>query len=131
MKNTAPTRILLAIASPSLLRVIEHLLRELPGLEVAQASNAAAAARAAARLAPDVIVTSGCLLGRDGRESAAELRRLNPTAKLVFITEGDEWWLEVARRGWADASLDEEDLVRGLLPIVHTLAAGTRPVAVE
>ncbi len=122
MTTPAPVRILLAVASPSLVRVIEHLLRDVPGVEIAISPNAAAVLADTARLTPDVIVTSVRFF--DHRcVSAAELRRLSPTSKLILITAGPEWWIENGRRpGPADAALDEEDLVRGLVPIVHALA---------
>jgi DNA-binding NarL/FixJ family response regulator len=120
MTALAPTRILLAVGSPGLLRVIEHLLRELPGVEITTSQSAAAVLADAFGTAPDVIVTSARLLGSPG-PSVAELRRLCPRSKLVFITDGLDW-VEDAREASADASLEEEDLVTSLVPIVHALA---------
>jgi DNA-binding NarL/FixJ family response regulator len=117
------TRILLAIASPELGRVVEHLLRELPGMEVVgRAATAHDLGRDAARLAPDVIVTSVRLLRRQGELAA--LRRFVPGSKVIVITCDGEICERDTRA--ADASLEEEDLVRGLLPILHTLAPAER-----
>jgi DNA-binding NarL/FixJ family response regulator len=101
---------------------MEHLLREIPGIELACSTSAASVPADAARLLPDVIVTSTRMLGGNGLRNAADLRRFSPGSRVVFVTPGQEWEDEGAR-GWADASLEEEDLVRGLLPIVHILAA--------
>ena len=63
--------VLLALASPSLARVIEHLLRDETGFELRTCRDAAAAVSDAALLLPDVIVTSARLLGRDGQGASA------------------------------------------------------------
>jgi hypothetical protein len=121
----APTRVLLAIASPALLRVIEHLLHELPGLETTRAMSPASVLPDAIRLAPDVIVLCHRTLGKDRPAGAALLRHASPASKLVFITDDCGWWPEVdaGRPEAADASLEEEELVSGLLPIVNILVA--------
>lgn len=117
------TRILLAITSPKMGRVIEHLLRELPGMEVVdRPTSAAALCRDAVRLAPDVIVTSVRLLHRQG--GLDELRRFAPQSKVIVITCDEDFGVRDTRA--ADASLEEEDLVRGFLPILHTLAPAER-----
>lgn len=80
--------------------------------------------RDAARLAPDVIVTSARLLGRQGGLQA--LRQFSPGSKLVVITCDADGGSD-GERGVADASLEEEDLVRDLLPILHAfIPAETR-----
>jgi len=117
-------RILVALASPALLRVVEHLLRERSDIRIVGHSTSARALRGdAARLAPDLIVASTRLLGRELERRAAELKHASPVSKVLVITS-DEWRGREDRRGAADASLDQEDLVRSLLPIVHTLVAG-------
>jgi len=118
------TRLLLAFASPELGRVVEHLLRELPGIEiVGRATTALELGRDAAVLAPDLIVTSVHLLRRQGE--LRDLRRFAPAAsKLIVITCDGEMCERDTRV--ADASLEEEDLVRSLLPILHTLAPAER-----
>jgi hypothetical protein len=122
------TRVLLAISSPDLVRVVEHLLADLPELEIVDRSTSILSlCRDAARLAPDVIVTSARLLGR--APGIADLRRFAPGSKLVVITHDTEWRPSEPRAGSADASLDEEDLVRGLLPILHTLSAAVSSAA--
>jgi DNA-binding NarL/FixJ family response regulator len=118
------TRILLALTSPGMLRVVEHLLEELPDMRIVDRSATAAALPAdAARWAPDVIVASTRFLGRELDRQAAQVRGSSPRSKLLLITSDGEWRLTSAHRSAADASLDEEDLVLGLLPLVHTLAA--------
>jgi DNA-binding NarL/FixJ family response regulator len=118
------TRILIAVASPALLKVVEHLLGELPGTRIVDTATSPQALQwEAARLAPDLIVTSTRRLGRETLRGAAELKGASPGSKLIVITSDGEWSADDPR-GAADASLGEEDLVRGLLPIVHTLVAG-------
>jgi DNA-binding NarL/FixJ family response regulator len=117
------TRVLLALASPEMNRVIDHLLIELPGVEiVGRSATAIDLGREAARLAPDVIVTSVRLLRRQGE--LRDLRRFAPASKLIVIT-CDGGMCDRDMRA-ADASLEEEDLVRSLLPILYTLAPAER-----
>ena len=75
---------------------------------------------AAARLCPDLIVTSAQLLGDE------DVRRFSPGAKLIVITGDRDAAADDDCASGVDARLDEEDLVRGLRPIVHTLAAHAR-----
>src|SRR3712207_626421 len=105
-------RVLLALASPALLRVAEHLLRDLPAVDIVDRSTSAEALRRdAARLAPDLIVMSTQLLGREVEQGAAALKDASPGTKLVIITSDDEWRPAGDHRRGADAALDEEDLV--------------------
>jgi hypothetical protein len=108
-------RLLLALGSPELARVVEHLVREVPAMEIVdRSSSIPALQRDAARLAPDVIVTSARLVGRG--HGLQELRQFSPASKLVVITCDAECERDTRA---ADASLQEEDLVRQLLPILH------------
>jgi len=107
-------RLLLALGSPELARVVEHLVRELPVLEIVdRSSSIPALQRDAARLSPDVIVTSARLVRRGGLR---ELRQFSPASKLVVITCDADCERDTRA---ADASLEEEDVVRELLPILH------------
>jgi len=109
-------RLLLALSSPELARVVEHLVRELPAMEIVdRSSSVPALQRDAARLAPDVIVTSARLIGRRGGLQA--LKQFAPASKLIVITcDADCGERDT---GAADASVEEEDIVRELLPILH------------
>jgi DNA-binding NarL/FixJ family response regulator len=121
-------RVLLGIPSPALARVVEHLVREHPGMEIVDRSDTAAALfRDAARTSPHLIVTSERFLGEAG-SGLVDLKRRLPGAKLIVITGDDRWWSEEAAAGEpvADAAVEEEDLVRSLMPLIHTLAAGAR-----
>lgn len=88
-------------------------------------------ARDAFRLAPDVIVTTTRMMKRGGFVSPSQIRWLSPGSKLIVITADREWWQETDVPGLADASFDEEDVVRCLPPIVGILAAGTSTVAAD
>jgi DNA-binding NarL/FixJ family response regulator len=130
--STTSTHVLLAVDSPGLLRVLEHLLRDLPDVEVSRAPGETALDRGPALPAPDVIVTSARMMGRGRALSTAALRRACPRSRLIVITADREWWRDEVGLGAADASFDEEDVVRCLLPIVQILAAGALfPVAAD
>lgn len=122
-------RVLLGIPSPALARVVEHLVREHPGMEIVDRSDTAdALLRDAARTSPHLIVTSERFLDEAPERGLARLKRLQPGAKLIVITCDDRWWNEEAASGppVADAAVEEEDLVRSLMPLIHTLAADAR-----
>jgi DNA-binding NarL/FixJ family response regulator len=127
--SAAATRIFLAVESPSLRRVIEHLLRDLPDMELARTTEMDVLAGLVP--GPDVIVVSARMMGRGNALSAAALRRACPHARIIVITADREWWWDEVAQGTADASFDEEDVVRCLAPIVQILAAGTFPVAAD
>jgi hypothetical protein len=124
-------KILLALASPSLVRVAQHLLHEIPAVELRVCPSGLAVVGEAARLLPDVLVVSARFLGRERFDGVAALRGVAPAAKLVVITSDEEPWLEHdGRLQGIDASLEEEDLVRALLPIVHILSGQELPTPV-
>jgi DNA-binding NarL/FixJ family response regulator len=120
---TATVRVLLAVESPGLLRVLEHLLHDVPGVTITRAGTGLPLPGGAGTVAPDVIVASARMMGKGSSFSAADLRRACPGARLIVITADHEWWRDEVRLATADASFDEEDVVRCLVPIV--LAAGT------
>src|SRR5260370_35987893 len=128
MRESLSARILLAVDSSGLLRVLEHLLQDLPRIEIHRSTNMA---RDAVRLAPDVIVTTTRMMERGGAPPPAELRRLSPGSKVILITTDREWWQEKEAPGLADASFDEEDVVRCLPPIVHILVTGAPTAAAD
>jgi hypothetical protein len=121
---TATARVLLAVESPGLLRVLEHLLRDIPDVMITRGTGLP---RPGDDAAPDVIVASARMMGKGSSFSAADLRRACPGARLIVITADREWWRDEVGLGTADASFDEEDVVRCLVPIVQILRAGTFP----
>jgi hypothetical protein len=124
-------KVLLALASPSLVRVAQHLLDETPEIEIRVCPNGVTVVSDAARLLPDILVVSARFLGKGRLDGVAALRGVSPASKLVIITSDEEVWLEHdARLRGIDAAVEEEDLVRALVPIVHILAARERPTSV-
>ena len=122
-------RVLLGIPSPALARVVEHLLRDHPGMEIVDRSDTADALfRDAARTSPHLIVTSERFLDETPELGLAHLKRRQPGAKLIVITCDEGWWNEEAAPGppLADAAVEAVDLVRSLMPLIHTLAADAR-----
>jgi len=126
--NGTPSFLLLAVATASLTRVIEHLLRDVPGIVIEARSSLADAIAHVGHLRPDVIVASARLLARGDAAPLAALQERAPDARLVLITCGEEGDARQAMRYGAAASIDEEDLVRGLAPIIHILS-GERAIA--
>ena len=73
--------------------------------------------RLSGRLAPDLIVTSVRLLGREKSEALFQVRRSSPDSRLILIHpfSGVAW-----RSLRADAHMPEESLVRCLVPAARS-----------
>ena len=70
---------------------------------IARVQNGVALVTAAARLAPDVIVSDISMPGLDGIEAAAEILRHNAAARIVIVTVHPD--LLLAERGLAAGAL--------------------------
>jgi hypothetical protein len=124
-------KVLLALASPSLVRVAQHLLDGIPAIDIHVCASGVTVVGDTARLLPDILVVSARFLGRERADGVAALRGVSPASKLVVITSDEEPWLEHdARLRGIDAAVEEEDLVRGLAPIVHILSGRELPAPV-
>ena len=77
-------KVLIAVQPPALERLIEHVLHGHPGLRVVGGSRRDSAARRAARLAPDVIIASTRLHGKEHGDVLADLKRSCPASTLIL-----------------------------------------------
>ncbi len=114
--------VLVAVKPTSMGRVIVHLFRSRPDLQIVEHRSAAGTlARHAGRVLPDLIVANTRSLGKARWETVAQVKRFSPNSKLIVLCPlgGFE---QKARESGADAYLEEEALVRGLLDTVRKLA---------
>jgi DNA-binding NarL/FixJ family response regulator len=112
--------VLIAVEKPSFQRLLEHVVHGDPGLRlVGGSSRRVSPVRQAARLAPNVIILSTRLKGREPGEVLAELKRSCPASTLILLTHalGEP----VAPPG-ADVCLPEDAVVRRLLPMIRKAA---------
>lgn len=132
-KDVAPadgkTTVLVAVRPAPLSRVVEHLLRECPEVQiVARSSEFSGLAMRAARLLPDVIITNERLLGREPDEAVTEVRRRSPGSRVIVLRPGED--IAAERRCGANGYVSEQALVRRLKTtmrrITRTLHANSR-----
>jgi hypothetical protein len=115
------TRILL-VSPPALSHFIQHLFQDRPEFEVVGTlSGLRSLARQADRLRPELIVANVKPVGTGVCPVVVAIKQSSPLSKLILIcpisnlTSG-------ARRCGADACIDPEKLVRGLVPAASALS---------
>ena len=112
----------MAVQPAALARVVEHLLGDLAQIAVvARVAEGRTLPRWAERSSPDVIVANARLLGREIGPAVAAVKGSSPLSKLIVISPFKDLARE-ARRCGADATLEEESLVRRLPGALKTLA---------
>lgn len=113
--------VLIAVEPKAFHRLIEHVLHGHTGLRVVGGSyERTSSTLQAARLAPDVIIVSTRVNGKEPREILADLKRSSPASTLVLITHS----LEVTSQEEVDACLPECAVVKRLLPVIRKAARG-------
>ena len=107
------------------------LLRARGGVEiVGQASSARESYALVQRLHPDVVVTELLLPGVDGIAAAREIRRLQPTCKLLLLTGCNERRrLQAAWLSGIDACVTKDESADTLVAAMTSLATGRRFVS--
>lgn len=109
--------VLIAVQPPSFERLIQHLLHGHAGLRVVgTSSRRESPADKAARLAPDVIIASTRLNGREPGDALADLQRSSPSSSMILLTHGLG---EPLPHPAAEACLPEDAVVRRLLPLIR------------
>lgn len=118
--------VLIAVEPVALLQVIEHLFRRSEFRVVEGLSEWPALAREASRLRPKLIIANVKLLGDGAAKIISEVKLASPASKLIVISFPHH--LEGHARKWgADAYLEEEDLVRRLVPTAQKLLGQAQP----
>ena len=122
--------ILIAVQPQSFQRLIEHLLHGHAGLRiVGHEARGNSALAQAARLAPDVIIASTRLHGRERHgDVLAALKRSSPASTLILLTHGLD---EHALQSEVDAWLPEDAIVKRLLPVIRKVVDRTRERALQ
>jgi DNA-binding NarL/FixJ family response regulator len=122
--TTWDCRVLIAVRPPSFERLLEHVLHGHPGLRVVGGSGRRASpTHLAARLAPDVIIASTRLHGKEPGDVLADLKRSSPASTLILLTDD---LASPAPHGAADACLPEDAVVRRLLPVIREVVDRAR-----
>jgi DNA-binding NarL/FixJ family response regulator len=113
--------VLIAVEPPALLRFLEHLLERPEFRVVARISNWKALIEEVGRLQPALIICNADLFGQRAAQVIGDLKLASPSSRLLLISFVHE--LERLARKWgADAYLEDEDLVRHLIPTARKLA---------
>src|SRR5688572_12619488 len=109
--------VLVAISPSPLLRVIDHLFVAGTGFQVvARPSQQCELLPAVERLRPKLIVANTKFLGAWAGSGVAQLKRTSRETKLILVTNFFEKTIQDTRVLDADAYLEDENLVRQLLP---------------
>lgn len=100
-----------------------------PGWQVSEASNGRDAVEVFRKGMPDVAVLDIVMEPLGGIAAAFDIRRLNPAAKIIFIsshyTEGEA--SRVTDLLGAGAYLAKSDVVKLLVPTIKRVLDGTQP----
>jgi chemotaxis response regulator CheB len=116
-------RVLVAVTPDALTRVIVHLLRAYPAIEIVSCiSGNRRLVRHAERLLPHVIITNACSVDCDASATVDALKNASPGSKLILSSWGD-CYAGRRRLSNVDAHINEALLIRKLLPTVRRLCA--------
>ncbi|MBI4458673.1 MAG: hypothetical protein HY648_01275 [Acidobacteria bacterium] len=115
------TAVLVAVEPAPLSRLIEHLLQGWPKARIVeQLNDAPALVKRACRLRPKLIIANMTLLGQQGEKILSQVKQSSPGSK-VIVTGFPQGFRRHAQQWGADAYLEEEDLVRHLVPLARKL----------
>ena len=116
-------RVLVAVAPDALTRVIVHLLRTFPAIEIVSCVNGSRSlVRHAERLLPHVIIINDHSVEGGAGVTVEALKNASPGSKLILTSCGD-CFSGQAHLSSVDAYINEALLIRKLLPTVRRLCA--------
>ena len=116
-------RILVSVTPDALTRVIVHLLRNFPEIEIVSCVRGnEPLVRQAQRLLPHIIIVN-CQEAVSGCGTTVDvLKNASPGSKLILTSWGDDFAVR-RRLPNVDAHINEASLVRKLVPTVRKLCA--------
>jgi DNA-binding NarL/FixJ family response regulator len=114
---------ILLVGCPALAHVIRHLFNDRPEFEVVGSLRGLRGlAQQADRLRPELIVANVKPIGTGISAVVVAIRTSSPLSRLILICPTSDLIVGGGRCG-ADACLDQEKLVRRLVPTASTLSA--------
>ena len=117
---------ILLVSSPALSQVIQHLFDGQPDFEVVgSVRDVKGLAAQADRLLPELIVANVKPIGTGVCPAVIAIKQSSPFSKLILICPV-EVLSGAARKCGADACLDQEKLVRRLVPTASAVSARIR-----
>jgi two-component system nitrate/nitrite response regulator NarL len=123
-----PARILIVDDHPVMLRAIRtFLLAQLQSFQICEeARNGKEAVEQVERLKPDIVLLDINMPVMDGFNAAAEIRRVSPETKIVFLSIFDSPGIMEIARLWSDAFVSKFLAGDELIPTLFRLT-GTSP----
>jgi DNA-binding NarL/FixJ family response regulator len=133
--DTRPLRVLIADDDARFRRALTEILAAVGHLELAGvARDGTEAIRMFSELAPDIVLMDVVMPGCDGIKATREIRAIDPEARIVALTEGDDYRaLALCLAAGAKGCLKKDPATIRLLPLMVALqsarAAGSRATA--
>jgi DNA-binding NarL/FixJ family response regulator len=116
-------KVLVAVKSEALARVIQHVLHGQPGISgIDFADSEHELMEQAQRLRPDLIIVNSRLFGRAAGAALTQLKRTNPLSKLILTCNFEEY--RSIDSDIFDARVLDETLVQQLPAIARRLMSG-------
>ncbi|MBI4788926.1 MAG: response regulator transcription factor [Chloroflexi bacterium] len=128
-----PIRVLIVDDHPMIRRGLRNFLSSAPDINVVgEAEDSATALRAAAELAPDVILLDIQLTGADGVAVASQLRKEQPNSKVIILTAYDnDDYIQGALRAGANAYLLKKSSGETVVDTIRQVHQGKRLLSPE
>ncbi|MEZ5180019.1 MAG: response regulator transcription factor [Acidimicrobiales bacterium] len=124
MSIDEPIRIVVADDHPVVRGGLVALLRTIPGLEVVgEAADGDEAVRAAAELAPDLVLLDVLMPGRDGIAATRLIRERSPRCRVLILTMYDDdatvfTAMKAGAQGYLLKEAEQDDIVRAVRGVV-------------
>lgn len=124
MSIDEPIRIVVADDHPVVRGGLVALLRTIPGLEVVgEAADGDEAVRAAAELAPDLVLMDVRMPGRDGIAATRLIRERSPRCRVLILTMYDDdatvfTAMKAGAQGYLLKEAEQDDIVRAVRGVV-------------
>ena len=121
-----PARILIVDDHAVIRKVIRSLLEHLHSFQICEeAQNGKEAVEKVERLKPDIVLLDINMPEMDGFNAAAEIRRVSPETKIVFLSIFDSPGIMEIARLWSDAFVSKFLAADELIPTLFRLTGHT------
>jgi DNA-binding NarL/FixJ family response regulator len=124
--NEQPARVLIVEDQKVVADAMRKLINDQPDMRVVDvAGSVAESLSCAAELDPDIVLLDYRLPDGNGVDAASKIRRLQPTARLIFVTRDDREKIRLAAfEVGARAFVPKSEAATELVTTIRAVAAG-------